>query len=97
VGPASAAAGRMARASTARPAGTSGRRRITGYKPHGTRIVADTRTPADDLAQSRDTVPGAVTAISDESLDLRWYAYEEVASVADESVVRLVDRTRALL
>ncbi|MGP3927909.1 NUDIX hydrolase [Streptomyces sp. 8N616] len=40
---------------------------------------------------------GAVTAISDESLDLRWFAYDEVAAVADESVVRLVDRTRALL
>ncbi|MEU8568473.1 NUDIX hydrolase [Streptomyces pathocidini] len=40
---------------------------------------------------------GAVAAISDESLDLRWFAYDEVAAVADESVVRLVDRTRALL
>ncbi|WP_407550034.1 NUDIX hydrolase [Streptomyces sp. Pv4-95] len=40
---------------------------------------------------------GAVAAISDESLDLRWFAYDEVAGVADASVVRLVDRTRALL
>ncbi|MFG2135878.1 NUDIX hydrolase [Streptomyces sp. NPDC048650] len=40
---------------------------------------------------------GAVAAISDESLDLRWFGYDEVASVADASVVRLVDRTRALL
>ncbi|MFG2894004.1 NUDIX hydrolase [Streptomyces sp. NPDC048248] len=40
---------------------------------------------------------GAVAAISDESLDLRWFAYDEVADVADASVVRLVDRTRALL
>ncbi|MFE7663081.1 NUDIX hydrolase [Streptomyces celluloflavus] len=39
----------------------------------------------------------AVAAISDESLDLRWFAYDEVAGVADTSVVRLVDRTRALL
>ncbi|WKX72478.1 NUDIX hydrolase [Streptomyces sp. XD-27] len=39
----------------------------------------------------------AVAAISDESLDLRWFGYDEVAEVADESVRRLVDRTRALL
>ncbi|MFF8941307.1 NUDIX hydrolase [Streptomyces sp. NPDC014864] len=38
---------------------------------------------------------GAVEAISDESLDLRWFAYDEVADVADESVVRLVAATRA--
>ncbi|MGV9254060.1 NUDIX hydrolase [Streptomyces sp. NPDC003697] len=40
---------------------------------------------------------GAVEAISDESLDLRWYRYEEVAGVADESVVRLLEATRARL
>ncbi|MEU8970263.1 NUDIX hydrolase [Streptomyces monashensis] len=40
---------------------------------------------------------GAVEAISDESLDLRWFAYHEVADVADESVVRLVEATRARL
>jgi 8-oxo-dGTP pyrophosphatase MutT (NUDIX family) len=40
---------------------------------------------------------GAVEAISDESLDLRWFAYDEVAGVADESVVRLVEATRARL
>ena len=40
---------------------------------------------------------GAVEAISDESLDLRWYAYDEVASVADESVVQLLEATRARL
>ncbi|QEV20123.1 NUDIX hydrolase [Streptomyces alboniger] len=39
----------------------------------------------------------AVEAISDESLDLRWFAYDQVASVADESVVRLVEATRARL
>nr|WP_223185381.1 NUDIX hydrolase [Streptomyces sp. CBMA152] len=39
----------------------------------------------------------AVEAISDESLDLRWYAYDEVAAVADESVVRLMEATRARL
>jgi 8-oxo-dGTP pyrophosphatase MutT (NUDIX family) len=40
---------------------------------------------------------GAVEAISDESLDLRWFAYDEVADVADASVARLVEATRALL
>ncbi|MET9519604.1 NUDIX hydrolase [Streptomyces sp. NPDC002994] len=40
---------------------------------------------------------GAVEAISEESLDLRWFAYDEVAGVADESVVRLMERTRAAL
>ncbi|MCA1222106.1 NUDIX hydrolase [Streptomyces sp. 8L] len=39
----------------------------------------------------------AVAAISDESLDLRWFGYDEVASVADESVVRLLAATRARL
>ncbi|MFJ4469058.1 NUDIX hydrolase [Streptomyces sp. NPDC089424] len=37
---------------------------------------------------------GSVAAISDESLDLRWFGYDEVADVADESVVRLVRATR---
>ena len=40
---------------------------------------------------------GAVEAISDESLDVRWFAYGEVADVADESVVRLLEATRARL
>jgi 8-oxo-dGTP pyrophosphatase MutT (NUDIX family) len=40
---------------------------------------------------------GAVAAISDESLDLRWFAYDAVADVADESVVRLLEATRARL
>lgn len=40
---------------------------------------------------------GSVEAISDESLDLRWFAYDEVADVADESVVRLLEATRARL
>ncbi|WP_369358619.1 NUDIX hydrolase [Streptomyces sp. cg2] len=39
----------------------------------------------------------AVAAISDESLDLRWFRYDEVPAVADDSVVRLVADTRALL
>ncbi|WP_030657115.1 MULTISPECIES: NUDIX hydrolase [Streptomyces] len=41
--------------------------------------------------------PGAVHEISDESLDLRWYAYDEVADVADESVARLLEAARARL
>ncbi|GGS26820.1 NUDIX hydrolase [Streptomyces griseoviridis] len=40
---------------------------------------------------------GAVEAISDESLDLRWFGYDEVAEVADDSVVRLLAATRARL
>ncbi|WP_217142924.1 NUDIX hydrolase [Streptomyces sp. AC627_RSS907] len=40
---------------------------------------------------------GAVEAISDESLDLRWFPYGEVADVADASVVRLLEATRARL
>nr|WP_161302647.1 NUDIX hydrolase [Streptomyces sp. SID4948] len=41
--------------------------------------------------------PGAVEAISEESLDLRWFSYEEAAEVADGSVRALLDRTRELL
>ncbi|MDW4908253.1 NUDIX hydrolase [Streptomyces sp. ADMS] len=40
---------------------------------------------------------GATQEISDESLDLRWFAYDEVAAVADESVLRLLQATRARL
>ncbi|MDO0911926.1 NUDIX hydrolase [Streptomyces sp. DT2A-34] len=36
-------------------------------------------------------------AISEESLDVRWFAYDEVPGVADESVVRLLEATRARL
>ncbi|MGP3970320.1 NUDIX hydrolase [Streptomyces sp. 6N223] len=41
--------------------------------------------------------PGARAVVSEESLDLRWFGFDEVAGVADPSVVRLLDRTRALL
>jgi 8-oxo-dGTP pyrophosphatase MutT (NUDIX family) len=41
--------------------------------------------------------PGAVEAISDESLDLRWFRYAEVPQAADTSVVRLVEATRERL
>lgn len=40
---------------------------------------------------------GAAEEISDESLDLRWFAYDEVAGVADTSVVRLLEGTLARL
>ncbi|MEU9398297.1 NUDIX hydrolase [Streptomyces sp. SID4985] len=40
---------------------------------------------------------GAEHAISDESLDLRWFAYDEVADVADESVLRLLEASRTRL
>jgi 8-oxo-dGTP pyrophosphatase MutT (NUDIX family) len=40
---------------------------------------------------------GSVEAISDESLDLRWFPYDEVADVADTSVTRLVEATRTRL
>ncbi|MEU6107761.1 NUDIX hydrolase [Streptomyces albidoflavus] len=40
---------------------------------------------------------GVAEAISDESLDLRWFAYDEVAGVADASVVRLLDAARQRL
>ncbi|MFD4989654.1 NUDIX hydrolase [Streptomyces sp. NPDC058374] len=41
--------------------------------------------------------PGAAAVISDESLDLRWFAYDEVAEVADASVVRLLAAARQRL
>ncbi len=40
---------------------------------------------------------GATEAISDESLDLRWFTFDEVDEVADGSVRGLLARTRALL
>ncbi|MFJ3163630.1 NUDIX hydrolase [Streptomyces kanasensis] len=46
-----------------------------------------------DVQYAAVAPPDAVEAISDESLDLRWYAYDDVADVADASVVRLVERT----
>jgi 8-oxo-dGTP pyrophosphatase MutT (NUDIX family) len=40
---------------------------------------------------------GALETVSEESLDLRWYAYDEVPEVADDSVVRLTEGARALV
>ncbi|MFC4331218.1 NUDIX hydrolase [Streptomyces andamanensis] len=50
-----------------------------------------------DVQYAAIAPPGAVEAISDESLDLRWFAYDEVGGVADDSVVRLLEATRARL
>jgi 8-oxo-dGTP pyrophosphatase MutT (NUDIX family) len=50
-----------------------------------------------DVQYAAMALAGAVEEISEESLDLRWFAYDEVADVADESVVRLLERTRAAL
>ncbi|MDL2079906.1 NUDIX hydrolase [Streptomyces sp. GXMU-J15] len=41
--------------------------------------------------------PDAEHTVSEESLDVRWFGYDEVAGVADESVVRLLEATRARL
>jgi 8-oxo-dGTP pyrophosphatase MutT (NUDIX family) len=40
---------------------------------------------------------GAVEAVSEESLALRWFTFPEVAEVADGSVTALLARTRLLL
>ncbi|NUS16986.1 MAG: NUDIX hydrolase [Streptomyces sp.] len=40
---------------------------------------------------------GVAPAISDESLDLRWFGYDEAARIGDSSVASLLARTRALL
>ncbi|MDF3297993.1 NUDIX hydrolase [Streptomyces tropicalis] len=50
-----------------------------------------------DVQYAATAPAGAVETISDESLDLRWFPYDEVAGVADESVVRLLEATRARL
>ncbi|WP_282797994.1 NUDIX hydrolase [Streptomyces sp. CC224B] len=50
-----------------------------------------------DVQYAAVAPPDAVEALSDESLDLRWFAYDEVAGVADASVVRLVEATRERL
>lgn len=50
-----------------------------------------------DVQYAAVAPPDAVHAISDESLDVRWFPYEEVAGVADASVLRLLGATRARL
>ncbi|MFE9113712.1 NUDIX hydrolase [Streptomyces collinus] len=41
--------------------------------------------------------PDAAHTITDESLDVRWFGYDEVPGVADASVIRLLEATRARL
>ncbi|XMA38573.1 NUDIX hydrolase [Streptomyces albogriseolus] len=50
-----------------------------------------------DVQYAALAAPDAVHAVSDESLDVRWFPYAEVPSVADDSVVRLLAATRARL
>lgn len=50
-----------------------------------------------DVQYAALATPDAVHTVSDESLDVRWFAYDEVPEVADDSVVRLLDATRARL
>ncbi|MER7479861.1 NUDIX hydrolase [Streptomyces sp. NPDC126510] len=50
-----------------------------------------------DVQYAAVAPPDATHAISDESLDVRWFGYDEVPDVADESVVRLLEATRARL
>ncbi|MFI2778601.1 NUDIX hydrolase [Streptomyces sp. ALB3] len=50
-----------------------------------------------DVQYAATASAGAVEKISDESLDLRWFPYDEVATVADASVVRLMEGTLARL
>ncbi|GGW87984.1 NUDIX hydrolase [Streptomyces lomondensis] len=50
-----------------------------------------------DVQYAAVAPPDAGHAISDESLDVRWFGYDEVPEVADESVVRLLEATRARL
>ncbi|MGC3002572.1 NUDIX hydrolase [Streptomyces sp. G35A] len=50
-----------------------------------------------DVQYAAVAAADAAHAISDESLDLRWFPYDEVADVADASVVRLVEATRTRL
>ncbi|MCX2924366.1 NUDIX hydrolase [Streptomyces sp. NEAU-W12] len=50
-----------------------------------------------DVQYAAVAAPDAAHTISDESLDLRWFPYDEVAEVADASVVRLLEATRTRL
>ncbi|WP_129840662.1 NUDIX domain-containing protein [Streptomyces sp. RFCAC02] len=50
-----------------------------------------------DVQYAAVAPPGAAPVMSDESLDLRWFGYEEVAAVSDPSVVALTAAARRLL
>ncbi|MGP3972876.1 NUDIX hydrolase [Streptomyces sp. 8N114] len=67
---------------------------ITGLTllPGGPLRLDKHRTPCAwhlDVQYAALAPEGAVETISEESLDLRWFGFDEVAAVADESVVRL--------
>ncbi|MEU0304474.1 NUDIX hydrolase [Streptomyces sp. NPDC006175] len=50
-----------------------------------------------DVQYAATASAGAVERISEESLDLRWFPYDEVPRVADASVERLLASTRTRL
>ncbi|KPI09861.1 NUDIX hydrolase [Actinobacteria bacterium OK074] len=50
-----------------------------------------------DVQYAAVAPPDATHAVSEESLDVRWFAYDEVAGVADGSVVRLLGAVRERL
>jgi 8-oxo-dGTP pyrophosphatase MutT (NUDIX family) len=50
-----------------------------------------------DVQYAALAAPGAVETVSEESLELRWFGYEDVADVADASVTSLVDAVRERL
>lgn len=75
---------------------------ITGLSllPGGPLRLDRHRTPCAwhlDVQYAALAPEGALEHVSEESLELRWYGYEAVAEVADESVVRLTERARALV
>jgi 8-oxo-dGTP pyrophosphatase MutT (NUDIX family) len=54
------------------------------------------RTPCGwhlDVQYAALAPPDAVAAVSEESIDVRWFGYDEVAGVADASVVALLEAT----
>jgi hypothetical protein len=50
-----------------------------------------------DVEYAAVAPPGARPVRSEESLDVRWFSYDEVPAVADASVVRLLTRVRQLV
>ncbi|SEF84717.1 8-oxo-dGTP pyrophosphatase MutT, NUDIX family [Actinacidiphila yanglinensis] len=50
-----------------------------------------------DVQYAAVAPPGSVESISDESLALRWFSFDEVAELPDHSVRVLLEGTRALL
>lgn len=74
---------------------------ISGLSLSGGPVSLDRhRTPCAwhlDVQYAAVAPPGAVEVVSEESLELRWFGYDEVAGVADASVVRLLQRSRQAL